>query len=237
LRKHLIKTVMYRQFFSLMAAVSAAVLTACSTSPTPTRADLSYLPLRKGAYQTYDVDSVWYTATGREEQYYELLTEVVDSFPNSEGGFTYVIYRYKRSDPASDWSYHDTWSARASGNRVIVSEGNTAFVKFTLPVSEGATWNGNAFNSLGEDEYEVLSAGEPHTVNGMTFADCVVVNQNDDNDIIVRTDIRTEVYARDTGLILREIRILNYCTAGCNEFGEIESGVEYTQTITSYGVR
>ncbi len=63
------------------------------------------------------------------------------------------------------------------------------------------------------------------------------MNQNDDDDIIVRTDIRKEVYARDAGLILREIRILNYCTAGCGEFGEIESGVEYAQMIQSYGVR
>lgn len=214
-----------------------AILTACSTSPTPTHSDKIYLPLKKGVYQVYDVDSVWYTITGRHEQHYELLTEVVDSFPNTEGGFTYVIYRYKRSDSGSDWLYHDTWSARVSGRRVVVSEGNTAFIKFTLPVSAGATWNGNALNDLGEDEYEMLGVGAGETVNGLPFTDCAVVNQNDDDDIIVRTDVRKEVYARNIGLILREIRILNYCTAGCDEFGEIESGVEYAQMIKEYGIR
>jgi hypothetical protein len=229
--------VKFRQFFSLLAVISAAILTACSSSPAPTRSDLTYLPLKKGVYQVYDVDSVWYTITGREEQHYELLTEVVDSFPNTEGGLTYVIYRYKRSDPGSEWSYQDTWSARVDGRRVVVSEGSTAFVKFTLPVSEGATWNGNLYNDLGEDEYEMLRAGASYTANGVMFADCIEVNQNDDDDKIVRTDIRKEVYARDVGLIAREIRILNYCTAGCIEFGEIESGVEYVQTIKSYGIR
>lgn len=231
------KQVKFRQFFSLLAATSAAALAACSTSPGPALSHLAYLPLRKGVYQIYSVDSVWYTAAGRQEQHYELLTEVVDSFPNTEAGFTYVIYRYKRPDAGSDWSYHDTWSARVSGHRVVVSEGNTAFVKFTVPVSEGVTWNGNAFNDLGEDEYEMVRVGDAHTVDGVTFTDCAEVNQNDDDDIIVRTDIRKEVYARDAGLILREIRILNYCTAGCGEFGEIESGVEYAQMIQSYGVR
>ena len=220
-----------------MAVVSAVTPAACSTSPESSSSGLSYLPLKKGVYQIYDVDSVWYTNTGREEQHYELLTEVVDSFPNTEGGVTYVIYRYKRFDPDSDWSYHDTWSARVSGHRMMVSEGSTTFVKFTLPVSAGVTWNGNAFNDLGDDEYEMLQAGGSYMVNGTSFPDCAEVNQNDDDDNIVRTDIRKEVYARNVGLILREIRILNYCTAGCTEFGEIESGVEYTQMITSYGVR
>ncbi len=86
-------------------------------------------------------------------------------------------------------------------------------------------------------EYEMLRAGASYTANGVMFADCIEVNQNDDDDKIVRTDIRKEVYARDVGLIAREIRILNYCTAGCIEFGEIESGVEYVQTIKSYGIR
>lgn len=228
---------MFRRFFNLLASILVALLAACSTSPPPTDSGLSYFPLKKGVYQVYDVDSIWYTITGRQEQHYELLTEVVDSFPSTEGGFTYVIYRYKRPESNTDWIYHDTWSARVSGHRVIVSEGNTAFVKFTLPVSEGTAWNGNTFNDLGEDDYEMRRVGAAYTLNGISFGDCAEVNQNDDDDIIVRTDIRQEVYARDVGLVLREIRILNYCTAGCSEFGEIESGVEYTQTIKSYGVR
>jgi hypothetical protein len=83
----------------------------------------------------------------------------------------------------------------------------------------------------------MLRVGDAYTVNGTMFPDCIEVNQNDDDDMIVRTDIRTEVYARDVGLIQKEIRILDYCTAGCTVFGEIESGVEYTQKIKEYGVR
>src|SRR5690606_631648 len=100
-----------------------------------------------------------------------------------------------------------------------------------------AVWNGNAFNDLGVDDYAMLRVGIPYTVAGTTFDDCAEVSQNDDADMIVRTDIRKAVYARDVGLIRRELRILKYCTAGCNVFVEIEAGVEYTQTIKEYGVR
>ena len=86
------------------------------------------------------------------------------------------------------------------------------------------------------DEYELISAGKPFTLDGVSYDDCIEVNQNDDDDAIVRTDIRREVYARHTGLILKEVRILNYCTAGCVEFGEIESGVVYSQKLKSYGI-
>lgn len=190
----------------------------------------------KGVYQVYDVDSTWYTATGEYELHYEMMTAVVDSFPDAEAGHTYVIYRYKRNAPGNDWQYMDTWSARTTDLRAMVNEGNTPFVKFVLPVSEGRSWDGNAYNILGADAYELISARKPFTLGDVSYEDCIEVNQNDDNDLIVRTDIRREVYARNTGLILKEVRILNYCTAGCVEFGEIESGVVYSQKIKSYGI-
>src|SRR5690606_34870442 len=146
-----------------------ALLAACSTSPTPTGSGLSYFPLRKGGYHRYGVDSIWYTITRRQEQHHELPTAVVGSLPHTERGHTYVIYRYKRPESNTDWIYHDTWSARVSGHRVIVSEGNTAFVKFTLPVSEGTAWNGNTFNDLGEDDYEMRRVGAAYTLNGISF--------------------------------------------------------------------
>lgn len=225
-----------RRFFNFLVLAAIGIPVACTTDPEPFLSDQSYMPLKKGVYQIYDVDSTWYSAGGQQEIHYELMTEVVDSFLNVENKYTYVIYRYKRDTPADDWMYVDTWSARLSEIRAVVAEGTTDFVKFVLPASEGVRWDGNAFNSMGEDEYELVSTRKPASVNDIDFSDCIEVSQNDDNDMIVRTDIRKEVYARDAGLILKEVRILNYCTAGCTEFGEIESGVVYSQAIKSYGV-
>lgn len=219
-----------------MLAIACLAVACDATDPKPIVSDHTYMPLMKGVYQIYEVDSVWYTATGEYEMQYELMTTVVDSFPDAEAGYTYVIYRYKRNAPENEWLYMDTWSAKTTNLRAMVNEGSTSFVKFVLPVSEGRAWDGNAYNSLGPDEYELISAGKPFTLDGVSYEDCIEVNQNDDDDAIVRTDIRREVYARHTGLILKEVRILNYCTAGCVEFGEIESGVVYSQKLKSYGI-
>lgn len=218
-----------------MLAVACLAGACDATDPKPIASDHAYMPLMKGVYQIYDVDSTWYTATGEYELQYELLTEVVDSFADAEAGYTYVIYRYKRNAPENDWQYMDTWSARTTNLRAMVNEDGTAYVKFVLPVSEGGSWDGNAYNNLNEDNYELISARKAFALGEVTYDDCIEVNQNDDDDPIVRTDIRREVYARNTGLILKEVRILNYCTAGCVEFGEIESGVVYSQKLKSYG--
>jgi hypothetical protein len=118
-----------------------------------------------------------------------------------------------------------------------VSEQNQEFVKFVLPVSEGRKWDGNAFNGEDVDEYEMINTRKPYTVNDKLYDDCIEVNQNFDDDPIVRTDIRREVYARDVGLILKEITILDFCTVGCTVFGEIETGIVYSQRLKEYGVQ
>jgi hypothetical protein len=221
--------------FFIFAAISVPV--ACTSDREPIYPDQAYLPAMEGVYQIYDVDSLWYTPSGPpQEIQYELLTEVVDSFLNVENKYTYVLYRYRRNSSNDTWQYIDTWSIRANEVRVIMTEGSTDFVKFVIPPAEGIKWDGNAFNTLGKDEYELINARKPATVNEISFPDCIEVNQNNDDDIIVRTDIRREVYARDVGLILKEITILNYCTVGCSDFGQIETGTVYTQKIKAYGV-
>lgn len=211
---------------------------ACTSEPEKRASDHRYLPLQKGFYQIYEVDSTWYTALEDEQSiHYELLTQVVDSFLNIENSYTYVVYRYKRNDESGDWKYSDTWSARITDIRVLVSEGNNSYVKFPLPVSENRKWDGNQFNDGDEDEYELINTRKPFTVNDNSYEDCIEINQHFDDDPIVKTDIRREVYARDIGLILREATILNFCTVGCSTFGEIETGVIYSQQLKEYGIQ
>lgn len=224
------------RFFNLLI-FSVFVMAGCESDPEVRPSDTEYLPLQKGFYQVYDVDSTWYTPIeGEQTIHYQLKTVVVDSFLNAESNYTYVIYRYKREDTSHDWQYDNTWSAWMDDLRAVVSEENVAFVKFPLPVSEGRKWNGNLFNNLGEDEYEMIKARKSVTINDVEYDDGIEISQNYDDDPIVRTDIRTEVYARNVGLIRSEVRILNFCTVGCSTFGEIETGVEYFQTLREHGI-
>jgi hypothetical protein len=200
---------------------------------------IDYFPLRTGLYQIYDIDEIRYSQVAEPETLaYQLITEVVDSFPNAGGGFTYVIYRSTRDDETDVWQFLDTWSARLDEDQAVVIEGNTPYVKLAFPPVSGKTWDGNKLSNLEEDEYEVKAYDVPSTVGGTTFDKTLAVEQEFNDDPIVFTDIRVETYARNIGLINKETTQIVFCqseTCSGNEL--IESGIILKQQISEYGIR
>jgi hypothetical protein len=214
-----------------------ALFTGCGDDGSvPRDAGYAYFPLKKGIFQVYSVNEIHYTAIALPDTSdYELMMEVADSFPGPEG-YTYVIVRSRRSAASDPWTMLDTWSARKTDTRVIVSEGNTPFVKIIFPPSPGTRWNGNVFNTLGDDEYELKDPDRPAEVNGMTFEKTLTVEQEQNEDLIVFNDQRSEIYARDVGLIYRDIRQLSYCTEdACLGQQKIDNGIEIKLRIKEYG--
>jgi hypothetical protein len=194
-------------------------------------------PLTKGQYQVYDVVDVQFSEIADPDtSRYELLTDVVDSFPNNADAYTYVIHRSKRDNENDEWEFIDTWSVRTDDNEAIVYEGNTPYLKIGSS-REGSTWNGNAYNNLGEDDYEVVSSPASIEINGISFDDPIVIEQEMNDDPIVFTDLRTEIYASGVGLIYKETTQLYYCVeSSCNNQNIIIDGVYLKQSIKSYGV-
>lgn len=200
-------------------------------------ADAAYFPLEKGLNHIYGVVETRYRG-GQEPQTlrYELMTEVVDSFPSPMSQYTYVIHRHKRIAEGEAWEPWDTWSVRKDGREVIVTEGNTAFVKARFPVSAENRWNGNARNPLGEDEYGFVEIHLPREINGIAFEKTLTVEQERNEDRIVFRDERHEIYALGVGLIYREIVQLKYCTDDpCLGQQVIDEGIEMKMTIKEYG--
>jgi len=196
-----------------------------------------YFPLKKGLYHLYAVNEVRYTpGADPEELNYELMTEVVDSFPSASTQFTYVVHRSRRPAAGSPWELLDTWSVRKGNSEVIVSEGNTAFVKVKFPVRGDSRWDGNIFNSLGEDAYEFKDIHQPLELNGITFENTMTVEQERNDDVIVFRDERREVYALNVGLVYKEITQLNYCTDdNCLGQQKVEEGIEMKMVIKQHG--
>jgi hypothetical protein len=200
-------------------------------------AGTAYFPLEKGLYQIYTVNEIRYSSSPDPEVLnYEVLTEVADSFPSAQGQYVYVIQRKRRTAETDPWESMDTWSARKDKSEVIVSEGNTPFVKVKFPLRNDTRWDGNAFNSLGQDEYELKDIHQPMELSGITFENTMTVEQEHNNDIIVFRDERTEVYALDVGLVYKEIIQLNYCTDdNCLGQQKVEHGSEMRMVIKQYG--
>lgn len=228
-----------KHFLKYLIVFVAITVVSCDSSDDDPLFDTGkdYFPLRKGFFQIYDVTEIEYTLGVPETLRYELKTAVTDSFPNAEGGFTYVIYRSKRSEGETEFTYLNTWSARMDTREVVMQEENIPFLKIKLPVEKNSEWDGNLHNAKGEDIYTLAEVNTAYTVNGQTYDDCIVINQHDNQDFVVFLDQRREIYAKNTGLINKEVKLLNYCSVGpCLGQQQVESGVIYTQTIKSYGL-
>ncbi len=211
--------------------------------------DADFYPVRVGLFFIYDVAETKYLPVeGKKDFTYQLKLVVTDSFQNTAGGITHVVQRLTRTGSATTFDYLDTWSVRKEASQVVVNEENIAFVKLAFPLVTGKEWNGNAFNTLGGEEtcgqvttfscdlYRVEREAVPFELNGETLIETIEVVQNNNVDLIVKQDVRKEIYARNVGMVYKESTILNYCTVGaCIGKQEIESGFIFKQTLVSYG--
>ena len=200
---------------------------------------IDYFPLRKGVFQLYDVHQVIYTLGVPEVEDFQIKTLLVDSIDRGDGTYAYVQHRYKRKSAEDGWEYEATWSVQADDRELVVNEGNTIYLKYRFPLTPGYSWNGNTYNNGPEDAYVFEDVKVNQDVCGETFHDCLIINQNDNEDFVVFLDQRKEIYSRQIGLINQDVKQLHYCTqteSGCLGQQIVEEGIEYTQTLFAHGI-
>src|SRR5258706_12681496 len=105
-----------------------------------------YLPLKRGVFQIYSVDSIVVDQNVETAYRFELKTLVMDSFPNATGGYSYVIQRSKRVTSSSPWTALGSWSARADSFQAVMNEGNISYVIIATPLANEKPWEENQPN-------------------------------------------------------------------------------------------
>ena len=213
----------------------------------PKGTGIEYFPLKVGAFWVYNVLETFISqVNGQTGSVYELKTQVSYSIQSS-GQVTYVLQRFKRADASKPWVPIDTWSARKDQFQAVLQEGNIPYVKLTFPLVDGKSWNGNALNNLGGtdrcadgtftcENYVVSDLHKQFEGTGVSFDDSVTILENNDNDPIVKQDVRKAVYAKSVGLVYYEVTILEYCTVGsCIGKQIVENGSVVKQTLKDYG--
>lgn len=199
--------------------------------------DLRYFPLNLNEERIYTVEETLYAQesgqTIMSTFQYELKEEFTSVFQEQDQAPVYTIERSFRESEQMEWNTEAAWSARVNSERIVITEGSVPFVKISFPIRVGKKWDGNAFNHLEKDEYEITAVSENFEVaGGQQFEDCVVVTQNNNEDFIVMLDKRIEVYARDIGLVYKESSILEYCTApACLGLQQVRQGRMFKMTL------
>jgi len=215
-----------------------------------------YFPIEIGKYRTYVVDSVLYDIGDNEEiivtnsTTYEMHL-VSDTITDNLGRLGYKIERYTRTSDTLDWEIKDIWTTIRTNEGAEWIEENLRFLKLVFPLKASVEWDGNQYIDIttivpiaGESvevfkswSYEALSINESEAIDDMVFDSVATISQaNSENLIELRYS--QEKYAKDIGLIYREMKILDtQCIIPCeNETWEekAEKGFILTQQIIDY---
>ena len=179
----------------------------------------------------YDVQQTQYALTQlpvtKTYQLKEDATMAVD-------GKNIFIERYQRENDTQKWTIDSVFTAKKELDKVLRTENNVTFVKLIFPISEGLKWNGNAYNSLGNDTYELKKMFQPFQTNGQNFNRTLTVIQQNDSTL-VDLKRRIEVYAEGVGMIYQEKTNVSYCNSGdCLGKGKIDFGTKYIVKIRSH---
>lgn len=196
----------------------------CSCDPVvepPADMGYNYFPLDTGRYYIYNVDSIYIycdlgvndTVQYQVKEYYESI--VLDANNNP----VIRIERYYRADSTQSWNLMtpDIWFVDSTITRLEKIEENIRLVKMIYPVSEGMTWDGNAFNVFDQQDYTYLDVDVPFNNGIFTFDSTVTVEQLNDTNMIEHYYF-SETYARNIGMVAKKefsIESLKSMDSGC----------------------
>lgn len=199
----------------------------------PNTLGYDFYPINVGQYRIYDVEEIIYEAIGFDTSIYQLRETIFDSIPSSDQ-ITYLLRRDKRDNAQQEWEADSVWTVTKTTNFLSINENNIPFLKLTFPVGIDREWNGNSLNARNEITY-YYQALQNSLIDSLDVNDHIRVIIEDIPKNIVNQDLRSEVYARGVGLVSKDYLTLNYCTAGCTDLGEIESGRSLKQTLIEIG--
>jgi hypothetical protein len=196
------------------------------------------MPLQTGKYIHYRLDSTIFVDFGQRDTVisYDAKDVVDGELTDNLGRQTFRVIRYLRdinSTTEDDYFAKLTYFITPTRESVELQEENLKFQKLRLPVNNGFSWHGNTFLpatpyfelyqfSNDEDinvwDYTYMNVNEPATINDNTYDSTVTVQQVADSsnvpiefpDGLAYKNYWTETYAKNVGLIYKEVEMWEY---------------------------
>lgn len=204
-----------------------------------------YYPAKVGYWMLYDVDSIYFSDLSYpvilSDTIHFQIKELLDTvYLDNEGRTTYRIERYRRTAEGYPWSIDRVWSLNKTNTMVTKNEDDLHFIKLVFPMGLGTTWNGNSMivttggNAYLQDwEYNITEYGKPYSLGSLSFDSTLVVVQKDEENLIEKKS-SYERYARNVGMISKELKWLGKQHDLTNGWDHPETGILVRYTLTDY---
>lgn len=182
----------------------------------------AYFPLELGKYVDYQVDSLIYSSfdCSVRESHWLLRYTVADTFTNEDTMRSYRIEIRQRKADSSSWQTQGNILVTPTETNLIYQQSNQKFIKLIFPVVDGLYWNGNSYIVTDDQDnayfanwvYKYANVGQPYNTGLANFDNTVTVNEadeslnnNDNPDAYSYRTFYKEIYAKNVGMIYREM--------------------------------
>jgi len=194
--------------------------------PTPDGGKFFYPKI--GQSVVYEVEETAYELTGKlTVKNYQIKEVNAAIFKDLDGREALRIERYRRENDTQQWMLDFVFIAKKEIDKALKTENNVTYIKISFPIKEGLKWNGNAYNSLGNDIYEMKKVNQTFETNGQKFDNSITIIQQNDSTLLDLKK-RIEVYAEGIGLVFQEKTNVFYCNSpNCLGKGRIDFGTKH----------
>ena len=222
-----------KQLFGFVLLLTSVSVGCKKENSSPVSIDLGYdyFPVDSGIERIYKVDSIYWDAFNaglQDSVSYEVKDICTGTFLDAQGRTTYRIERYRKDTINSSWNIWKVYSENLTSTTAERTYDNMRFIKLAFSAKLGTKWNGNTYNTLDAQDYEIISTGDDVNLDGQNFTDVLTVLQKEDFNAINQT-YAEEKYSKGIGMIFRRDKNINTTFATI-----ITGGYDYTETLISY---
>ena len=197
----------------------------------------SYVNMVKGFTLVYNVTEIVIddTLDKFDTTRYQLKERYDSLFYDNLGNPVWRIERFKRNDSADNWIISDVWTSQLIDHQLQRVEENQRYVNIIFPPEQGKSWNGNVYNTLDPQEYEITDVDVPANVNQFHFDITMTVTLDNRESLINKYHVYNQ-YASHVGLINYTNIAIDYANIipGIPIEQRIARGTLYYQTLIDY---
>ncbi len=219
--------------------IVGVLVNSCETNEgEPVYVGHEYFGHTEGKWLIYQVDSTVYDDFLEEVFHYHYqVKEVNVRYREDLAQENKMLHeRFYRENDEQPWQVKNVWTSQLTSTMALKTIENTTYVKLSFPLwinpdvpERGKQWDGNAFNTLPSQNYEITHLHDPMQIGTLSFDSTLRVLQKDLSTLIGQ-EFQYEIYSPNIGMVMKK-----YVDLSTDIDGTIIRGVDYTYELIEYG--